>query len=88
MCGTANHNSEYGHGHLRVSAADTAAYEYLAKETTARQQQQQKTAVPAPAVAKQKKPLDSLSVMTAVTKSAVDKCASIFGEVQKSPAYK
>lgn len=88
MCGTANLNSEYGHGHLRVPAADTAAYEYLAKEATVEKQQQQQQQTTAPAVAEQKKPLDSLSVMTAVTKSAVDKCASIFGEVQKSPAYK
>lgn len=88
MCGTANHKSEYGHGHFRVPAADTAAYEYLAKETTAATKLQQQTTVPAPATAERKKPLDGLSVMTAVTKSAVDKCSSFFGEVQKSPAYK
>lgn len=91
MCGTANHKSEYGHhGHYRVPAADTAAYEYLAKGTTADTKLQQTTAttVPAPATAERKKPLDSLSVLTAVTKSAVDKCSSFFGEVQKSPAYK
>lgn len=81
MCGTANQKSEYGHGHFRVpTAADTAAYAYLAKETIAKT-----TTAPA---AERTKPSDSLSVVTAVTKRAVDKCNSFFGEVQKSPAYK
>jgi len=83
MCGTANQKSEYPHGHFRVpAAADTAAYAYLAKETIG-----QTAPAPAPA-AERTRPSDSLSAVTAVTKRAVDKCNSFFGEVQKSPAYK
>ncbi|VVC31482.1 Domain of unknown function DUF4149 [Cinara cedri] len=89
MCGTANHNSEYGHGpQLRVPAADAAAYGFLAGEA------KQATTPPPPAPVEDDEPVqlkkssDTLSALTAVTKRTVEKCASLFGEVQKSPAYK
>lgn len=85
MCGTAINKSEYGHGHFRVvQTTDTAAYEYLTKEASVKETIACKTA----AAAERKKPSDSLSVGTAVMKRAVDKCTSLFAEIQKSPAYK
>lgn len=95
MCGTANHKSErHGqHGHrFRAPDVDAAAYEYLrAKETTATAVTTTMTAVLPPATPAAKRPeeaSDSLSVVTAVTKAAVEKFTSFVGEVQKSPAYK
>lgn len=95
MCGTANHKSER-HGHrFRAPDVDAAAYEYLqAKETAATTT----TAVPTtmttalppatPAAKRPEEASDSLSVVTAVTKAAVEKFTLFVGEVQKSPAYK
>lgn len=96
MCGTANHKSErHGHGHrFRAPDVDGSAYEYLqAKETTttttaAAATTTTTTAVLTPAAKCLEEASDSLSVVTAVTKAAVEKFTSFVDEVQKSPAYK
>lgn len=94
MCGTANHKSER-HGHrFRAPDVDAATYDYLrAKETTATTTTTTTAAVTTttpvmPAVKRPEEASDSLSVVTAVTKAAVEKFTSFVGEVQKSPAYK
>lgn len=91
MCGTANHNSEYDDGQqLRGPVADAVAYRYLAGET-----KQSPPPPPPPTTlvdenvpVEEKKSSDALSALTAVTKRTAEKCATFFGEVQKSPAYK
>lgn len=92
MCGTANNNnnnSDYEHvvQHLnRMSAADTAAYEYLTKDS--KKLSSPHPHMPAVDPIELKKPSDTLTEVTAVTKKTVDKFATFFSEVQKSPAYK
>lgn len=88
MCGTANHNNntDYEHLNKRMGAADTAAYEHLAKETKKPTHPHQIMTTVKPS--EQKKSSDTLTVITAATKTTADKFALFFEKVQKSPAYK